>query len=81
MLLADYSYYYYKCPYLLVDGAELSSHHPLQNVQDADAVDGDEGEKVGRHVDLFQRTSHWVEGLQGSAFLHIPPLDRRDRRI
>lgn len=60
-------------------GAALS-HHPLQDVEDADAVDGDEGGEVRRDVDPLQRTSRRIEGLQGLAFLHIPPLDKRQRK-
>lgn len=56
------------------------SHHPLQDVEDADAVDGDEGGEVRRDVDPLQRTSRRIEGLQGLAFLHIPPLDKRQRK-
>lgn len=56
------------------------SHHPLQDVEDADAVDRDEGGEVRRDVDPLQRTSRRIEGLQGLAFLHIPPLDKRQRK-
>lgn len=58
----------------------MSSHHPLEDVQDADVVNGDEGGEVGRHMDPFQRTSLWIEGLQGFSLLHIPPLDMRYRK-
>ena len=58
----------------------MGSHHPLQDVEDADAVDGDEGGEVGRDVDPLQRRSRRKEGLQGLAFLHIPPLDNTEKR-
>lgn len=54
---------------------EAVSHHPLKDVEEADAVDGDEGGEVGGDVDPLQRCSPRKEGLQSLAFLHIPPLD------
>lgn len=52
-----------------------SSCDPLEDVEDADVVDGDEGGEVGRHVDPLQSASCRIEGLEGFAFLHVPPLD------
>lgn len=51
-----------------------TSHHPPQDVEDADAVNGDEGGEIGRDVDPLQGTSRRIEGLQGFSCLHIPPL-------
>lgn len=56
-----------------------ASRHPAQNVEDADAVDGDEGGEVGGDVDLLQGASRRIEGLQGLAGLHVPPLRHRQR--
>lgn len=53
------------------------SHHPLQDIEDADAVNGDKGGEVRRDVDPLQRSSRRIEGLQGLAFLHIPPLVKK----
>lgn len=39
------------------------SHDPLQDVEDADVVDGHEGGEVGGDVDPFERRSRRVEGL------------------
>lgn len=58
----------------------MSSHHPLEDVEDANVVDGDKGGEVARHVDFLQSAPRWIEGLQGLAFLYIPPLDMRQRR-
>lgn len=60
--------------------ASATSHHPLQDVEDADAVDGDEGGEVGWDVDPLQRGSRRIEGLQGLAFLHVPPLAKKTER-
>lgn len=57
-----------------------TSHHPLQDVEDADVVNGDEGGEVGRDVDPLQGGSRRIEGLQGLAFLHVPPLVNRQRK-
>lgn len=61
-----------------VSGSSVS-HHPLQDVEDADAVDGDEGGEVGWDVDPLQRRPRGEEGLQGLARLHVPPLHNRRR--
>lgn len=66
-------------PFFFGAPLKTSSRHPLQDVEDADAVDGDEGGEVGRDVDPLQRGSRRVEGLQRLAFLHVPPLDDRQR--
>lgn len=55
----------------------LSSFHLLQDVQDADVVDGDERFEVGRDADALQIVSCGVEGLQGFSSLHTPPLLKR----
>lgn len=61
-------------------GALLArSHHSLQDIEDAYIVNGDEGGEVRRDVDPLQCCSRWIEGLQGFAFLHIPPLDTRQK--
>lgn len=56
------------------------SHHPLQDIENADAVNGDKSGEVRRDMDPLQRCSRWIEGLQGLAFLHIPPLANRQRK-
>lgn len=55
-------------------------HHPLQDVEDADAVNGNEGGKVRRDVDLLQGVSCHMEGLQGLTRLHVPPLANTQRK-
>lgn len=55
-------------------------HDPLQDVEDADVVDGHEGGEVGGDVDPFERRSRRVEGLQGLAFCHVPPLANKPKR-
>lgn len=54
-----------------------TSRHPTQDVEDTDAIDGDEGGEVGGDVDPLQGASRWIEGLQGLACLHVPPLSNR----
>lgn len=54
-----------------------TSRHPTQDVEDTDAIDGDEGGEVGGDVDPLQGASRWIEGLQGLACLHVPPLRNR----
>lgn len=61
--------------------AFTTSHHPPKNVEDADAVDGDEGGEVRRDVDPLQGTSRRIEGLQGFACLHVPPLKEPKKKI
>lgn len=56
-----------------------TSRHPTQDVEDADAVYGDEGGEVGGDVDLLQGASCRIEGLQCLASLHVPPLTNRQR--
>lgn len=56
-------------------------HDPLQDVEDADVVNGHEGGEVGGHVDPFERRSRRVEGLQGLAFLHVPPLASKQETL
>lgn len=56
------------------------SHDPLQDVEDADVVNGHKGGEVGRHVDPFEGRSCRVEGLQGLTFLHVPPLGSKQKR-
>lgn len=77
ILVFFFPFFFFSC----VFGAafKASSRHPLQDVEDADAVDGDEGGEVGRDVDPLQRGSRRVEGLQRLAFLHVPPLDDKQR--
>lgn len=55
-------------------------HDPLQNVEDADVVDGHKGGEVRWDVDPFERRSCWVEGLQGLTFLHVPPLANKQKK-
>lgn len=59
--------------------AYVTSHHPLQDVQDADVVDGDEGGEVRWDVDPLQCGSRRIESLKGFAFLYIPPLAIRQK--
>lgn len=46
----------------------------MQDVEDANAVDGDEGGEVRGDVDLLQGASLRMERLQGLAGLCVPPL-------
>lgn len=55
---------------------KLSSFHLLQDVQDADVVDGDKCFEVGRDADVLQVVSCSVEGLQGFSSVHTPPLHK-----
>lgn len=55
------------------------SHDPLQDVEDADVVDGHEGGEVVGDVDPFERRSRRVEGLQGLALSHVPPLANKPK--
>lgn len=56
------------------------SHDPLQDVEDADVVDGHKGGEVRWHVNPFERRTCQVEGLQGLTFLHVPPLANKQER-
>lgn len=58
---------------------KLSSFHLLQDVQDADVVDGDKRFEVRRDADALQVVSCGVEGLQGFSSVHAPPLLKRKR--
>lgn len=53
------------------------SHHSLEDVEDADAVDGDKRGKVRRDVDFLQSAPSRIEGLKGFTFLHVPPLEKK----
>lgn len=72
-----------KAPFVCFHGALFFFfilHDPLQDVEDADVVDGHEGGEVGGHVDPFECRSCRVEGLQGLALSHIPPLANKPKR-
>lgn len=55
------------------------SHDPLQDVEDADVVDGHKGGEIGGDVDSFDGRSRRVEGLQGLALSHVPPLANKPK--
>lgn len=58
---------------------KLSLFHLLQDVQDANVVDGDKCFEVRRDADARQVVSCGVEGLQGFSSVHTPPLLKRER--